>query len=280
VSTTQQIPTIELNDGVTIPQLGFGVFQVPPEDTEAVVSQALEAGYRHIDTAAAYRNEAGVGRAIAASGLPREELFVTTKLWNDRQGRTTTIEAFARSAEALQLDVIDLYLIHWPIAMADRYVETFEAFTQLQGDGRVRSIGVSNFQEAHLRRVVDEVGVTPSVNQVELHPRLTQEPLREVHRELGIATEAWSPLAQGAVLGDPAITSIAEAHGKTPAQVVLRWHLQLGNIVIPKSVTPERIRENIDLFDFELSEDEMGSISALNRDERTGPDPDTFSLGA
>jgi 2,5-diketo-D-gluconate reductase A len=280
VSTTQQIPTIELNDGVTIPQLGFGVFQVPPEDTEAVVSQALEAGYRHIDTAAAYRNEAGVGRAIAASGLPREELFVTTKLWNDRQGRTTTIEAFARSAEALQLDVIDLYLIHWPIAMADRYVETFEAFTQLQGDGRVRSIGVSNFQEAHLRRVVDEVGVTPSVNQVELHPRLTQEPLREVHRELGIATEAWSPLAQGAVLGDPAITSVAAAHGKTPAQVVLRWHLQLGNIVIPKSVTPERIRENIDLFDFELSEDEVGSISALNRDERTGPDPDTFSLGA
>ena len=280
MSQTQQIPSIELNDGVTIPQLGFGVFQVPPEDTERVVSIALETGYRHIDTAAAYRNEVGVGRAIAASGIPREELFITTKLWNDQQGRERTIEAFARSAEALQLDVIDLYLIHWPIPMADRFVETWEAFASLRADGRIRSMGVSNFQEAHLRRIVDEVGVTPSVNQVELHPYLTQEPLRAVHRELGIATEAWSPLAQGAVLGDPVITRIAAAHGKTPAQVVLRWHLQLGNIAIPKSVTAERIRENIELFDFELAEEEIDAISALNRDERTGPDPDSFSAGA
>ena len=280
MSQTQQIPTIGLNDGVTIPQVGFGVFQVPPQETEKAVSEALETGYRHIDTAAAYRNEAGVGTAIAASGIPRDELFITTKLWNDQQGHDRALQAFAASAERLGLDVVDLYLIHWPIATADRYVETFRAFTELQADGRVRSIGVSNFQEAHLRRVVDEVGVTPSVNQIELHPYLQQAPLRAVHAELGIATEAWSPIAQGAVLDDPAITALADRHGRTPAQIVLRWHLQLGNIVIPKSVTPERIRENLALFDFELSADDLATIAALNRDERTGPDPDTFSLGA
>jgi 2,5-diketo-D-gluconate reductase A len=280
MSPTQQIPAIELNDGTTIPQLGFGVFQVPPDATEKAVAEALEAGYRHIDTAAAYRNEAGVGRAIAASGLPRDELFITTKLWNDQQGHDKAIQAFAASAERLGLDVIDLYLIHWPIAMADRFVETFQAFTELQGDGRVRSIGVSNFQEPHLRRVTDEVGVTPSVNQIELHPYLQQQHLRDVHAELGIVTEAWSPIAQGAVLDDPVITRIAEAHGRTPAQVVLRWHIQLGNVVIPKSVTPQRIRENIALFDFELSAEDLDAIAQLDRGERTGPDPDEFALGA
>ena len=280
MSQTQEIPAIELNDGTTIPQLGFGVFQVPPDETEKAVAEALEAGYRHIDTAAAYRNEAGVGRAIAASGIPRDELFITTKLWNDQQGHDKAIQAFAASAERLALDVIDLYLIHWPIAMADKFVETFQAFTELQADGRVRSIGVSNFHEPHLRRVIDEVGVTPSVNQIELHPYLQQQHLRNVHAELGIVTEAWSPIAQGAVLDDPVITRIAEAHRRTPAQVALRWHIQLGNVVIPKSVTPARIRENMAIFDFELSAEDLDAIAQLDRGERTGPDPDEFALGA
>jgi 2,5-diketo-D-gluconate reductase A len=280
MSQTQEIPAIELNDGTTIPQLGFGVFQVPPDETEKAVAEALEAGYRHIDTAAAYRNEAGVGRAIAASGIPRDELFITTKLWNDQQGHDQAIQAFAASAERLALDVLDLYLIHWPVAMADKFVETFQAFTELQADGRVRSIGVSNFHEPHLRRVIDEVGVTPSVNQIELHPYLQQRHLRDVHAELGIVTEAWSPIAQGAVLDDPVITRIAEAHGRTPAQVALRWHIQLGNVVIPKSVTPERIRENMAIFDFELSAEDLDAIAQLDRGERTGPDPDEFAGGA
>jgi 2,5-diketo-D-gluconate reductase A len=280
MSQTEQIPAVQLNDGVSIPQLGFGVFQVPPEDTERAVTDALEAGYRHIDTAAAYRNEAGVGKAIAASGLPRDELFITTKLWNDQQGREKTIQAFAASAERLALDVVDLYLIHWPIAMADRYVETFEAFVTLRDEGRIRSVGVSNFQEDHLRRVIDEVGVTPSVNQVELHPYLQQPGLRQLHEELGIATEAWSPIAQGAVLDDPVIRRIAQEVDRTPAQVTLRWHIQIGNVVIPKSVTPERVRENLALFDFSLTDEHIDAIAALDRDERTGPDPATFSLGA
>jgi len=280
MSQTEQIPAVQLNDGVSIPQLGFGVFQVPPEDTERAVTDALEAGYRHIDTAAAYRNEAGVGKAIAASGLPRDELFITTKLWNDQQGREKTIQAFAASAERLALDVVDLYLIHWPIAMADRYVETFEAFVTLRDEGRIRSVGVSNFQEDHLRRVIDEVGVTPSVNQVELHPYLQQPGLRQLHDELGIATEAWSPIAQGAVLDDPVVRRIAQEVDRTPAQVTLRWHIQIGNVVIPKSVTPERVRENLALFDFSLTDEHVDAIAALDRDERTGPDPATFSLGA
>jgi 2,5-diketo-D-gluconate reductase A len=280
MTETQQIPAIALNDGVAIPQLGFGVFQVPPDDTERAVSEALEAGYRHIDTAAAYRNEAGVGKAIAASGLPRDELFITTKLWNSEQGHDSAIQAFAASAERLALDVVDLYLIHWPVPMADKYVETWQAFAELQANGRVRSIGVSNFQEEHLRRVIDEVGVTPSVNQIELHPYLQQPGLRALHEDLGIVTEAWSPIAQGKVLDDPVLVRIADEVGRTPAQVTLRWHVQLGNVVIPKSVTPERIRENLALFDFELSPEQMDAIGALTRDERTGPDPDTFSMGA
>jgi 2,5-diketo-D-gluconate reductase A len=275
----REVPIIQLNDGVGLPQLGFGVFQVPPEDTEAVVAEALEAGYRHIDTASEYGNETGVGRAIAASGIPREEIFLTTKLWNAEHGRDRTLRAFAASADRLGVDQVDLYLIHWPVPMADKYVETFAAFEELRDDGRVRSIGVSNFQEAHLRRVIDEVGVTPSVNQIELHPHLQQESLRAVHEELGVATEAWSPLAQGALLDDPAILRLARDHEKTPAQIVLRWHLQIGNVVIPKSVTPARIRENLEVFDFELFSDDMDAIGGLNRDERTGPEPNQFSMG-
>lgn len=273
-----QIPSLTLDDGVQIPQLGFGVFQVPPAETAAAVTRALETGYRHIDTAAAYRNEEGVGQAIAAAGLPRDELFVTTKLWNADQGYDSTLAAFDASAQKLGLDVVDLYLIHWPTPARDLYVETWRAFERLKADGRVRSIGVSNFTPAHLRRLFDETGTVPSVNQVELHPHLQQAELRAFHAEHGIATEAWSPLAQGAVLDAPVLTAIADAHGKTSAQVVLRWHIQLGNIVIPKSVTPKRIAENLDLFDFELSDAEIASIATLDRAERTGPDPDTMHI--
>ncbi|MDO8211367.1 aldo/keto reductase [Conexibacter sp. CPCC 206217] len=272
-----KIPQLTLNDGVEIPQLGFGVFQVPPAETAEAVTRALGAGYRHIDTAAAYRNEEGVGKAIAAAGLPRDELFVTTKLWNSEQGYDTTLRAFEASAQKLGLDVVDLYLIHWPTPAHDRYVPTWRAFERLLADGRVRSIGVSNFQTAHLRRLFDETDVVPSVNQIELHPHLQQVDLRAFHAEHGIATEAWSPLAQGAVLDAPVITAIAEAHGKTPAQVVLRWHLQLGNVVIPKSVTPARIAENFDVVGFELSDAELASIATLDRGERTGPDPDRLN---
>jgi 2,5-diketo-D-gluconate reductase A len=281
MSQTQQVPTIDLGGGIAIPQLGFGVFQVPPQDTEDVVLRALEVGYRHIDTAAAYRNEAAVGKAVARFGVAREEVFITTKLWNADQGHDSAIQAFAASAERLQMDYVDLYLIHWPVPKADRYVATFQAFTELRDAGRVRAIGVSNFKEPHLRRVVDGTGETPAVNQIELHPYLQQEELRLVHDELGIVTEAWSPLAQGAVLDDPVITRIAAAHGRTPAQVVLRWHLQIGNVVIPKSVTPARIKENFEVFDFELTSDDLDAIHALDKGEagRTGPDPDEFALG-
>jgi 2,5-diketo-D-gluconate reductase A len=279
VSGILNVPTIELNDGVQIPQVGFGVFQVPPQDTEAVVARALETGYRHIDTASIYENEVGVGKAIAASGLPRDELFVTTKLWNSDQGRDATLRAFAASAERLGVDRVDLYLIHWPVPSADRYAETFSALIELKDSGCVRSIGVSNFTESHLRRVVAETGVTPSANQVELHPYLQQERLRSAHARLGIATEAWSPLAQGAVLADPEIARIAADHGTAPAQVVLRWHLEAGTIVIPKSVTPTRMRENLELFDFELTPEQRAAIRCLDRGQRTGPDPDVFADG-
>jgi len=273
-----QIPTIRLNDGVEIPQLGFGVFQVPPEDTERAVTQALETGYRHIDTAAAYQNEEGVGKAIAASGIARDELFVTTKLWNADQGREEARRAFEASMAKLGLEQLDLYLIHWPTPARDLYAPSWRAFQELQAEGRVRSIGVSNFQPDHLRRLLDEFDVAPSINQVELHPYLQQEALRAFHAEHGIATEAWSPLAQGAVLEDPVLVEIAQAHGKTTAQVVLRWHLQLGNVVIPKSVTPKRIAENLDVLDFELTEQQLGAIAALDRGQRTGPDPDVFEM--
>ncbi|MFD7296306.1 aldo/keto reductase [Streptomyces sp. NPDC059897] len=271
------IPTVTLNNGVKIPQLGFGVFQVPDDETTAAVTAALEAGYRSIDTAAIYGNETGVGRALAASGIAREDLFITTKLWNADQGYDATLAAFDASLEKLGLDYVDLYLIHWPTPERDLYRETWKAIEKLVADGRIRAAGVSNFQPAHLQRLVDGSDLVPAVNQVELHPGLQQSELRAVHADLGIATEAWSPLAQGAVLGDEAITTIAARHGKSPAQVVLRWHLQLGNVVIPKSVTPARIRENLDVFDFTLTDDELASIATLDRDLRTGPHPDELN---
>jgi 2,5-diketo-D-gluconate reductase A len=275
-SSSIAIPDVPLRGGVEIPQLGFGVFQVPPEDTEEVVLRALRTGYRHVDTAAAYRNEAAVGRALRASGIAREEVFVTTKCFNDDQGYEESRRAFDASLERLEFDYVDLYLIHWPVPSHDRYVDTWRTFVELQKEGRARAIGVSNFQPDHLDRIVAETGVTPAVNQIELHPRLQQPELRAKHDQLGIVTEAWSPLAQGQVLDDPTIVELAERHGKTPGQVVIRWHLQLGNVVFPKSVTPERIEQNIDVFDFELSDAEMDTIGKLDRGERTGPDPDTF----
>jgi 2,5-diketo-D-gluconate reductase A len=270
------IQALDLRDGVTMPQLGFGVFQVPPGETQAVVEQALEAGYRHIDTAAAYRNEAGVGAAIEASGIAREDVFVTTKLWNSEQGYDSTLHAFERSLGELEMDHVDLYLIHWPVPSADRYLETWRAFERIHAEGGARTIGVSNFRVEDLERLRAEAETLPTVNQIELHPRLQQAELRVWHAEHGVATEAWSPLAQGEVLDDGTIETIAANVGRTPAQVVLRWHLQLGNIVIPKSVTRERIHENIELFDFELSEDHMDAIGRLDAGERTGPDPSTF----
>nr|WTA00035.1 aldo/keto reductase [Streptomyces sp. NBC_00857] len=271
------VPHVVLNNGVKIPQLGFGVFQVEDDRTTDAVLAALEAGYRSIDTAAVYGNEAGVGRAIAASGLPRDELFITTKLWNDDQGYDATLAAFEAGLAKLGLDHVDLYLIHWPTPARDRYLDTWRAMEKLLADGRARAIGVSNFQPAHLQRLMDESDVVPAVNQIELHPGLQQAALRDFHAQHGIATEAWSPLAQGALLQEEAITEIAGRHEKTAAQVVLRWHLQLGNIVIPKSVTPARIRENIDVFDFELSAGDMDALSTLDRGLRTGPDPDTLN---
>lgn len=274
------VPNITLNNGVTIPQLGFGVWQVPDEEVTPAVAAALEAGYRSIDTAGAYGNERGVGRAVAASGIPRDEVFVTTKLWNSEQGYDPALRAFDASARALGLDVVDLYLIHWPVPSADRYVETWRALGKLLAEGRVRAIGVSNFRIADLRRIVDETGVVPAVNQIELHPYLPQAELRAFHRGLEIRTEAWSPLGQGgSLLGEPVVTRLAERYGKSPAQIVLRWHLEIGNIVIPKSVTPARIRENIDVFDFTLDDSELEAIGALETGGRIGPDPETFSLG-
>jgi 2,5-diketo-D-gluconate reductase A len=271
-----QVPNIRLNNAVEIPQFGFGVFQVPPEQTAQAVLQAFEAGYRHIDTAQMYRNEEGVGQAVAESGLPRDEVFITTKLNNNGHGYESAISALDESLKKLQLDYVDLYLIHWPLPHLNRYVETWKGFEKLLADGKARSIGVSNFQPAHLDRLAAETDTVPAVNQIELHPRLTQVELRKYHEAHGIATEAWSPIAKGEVLGDPVITSLAEKYGRTPAQVVLRWHVQIGNIVFPKTVNPDRMRENINVFDFELAADDVASIESLNTNYRTGPDPDTF----
>ena len=277
MTQVQNVPTLRLNDGREIPQLGFGVFQVPPAETEAAVTRALEVGYRHIDTAAAYRNEAGVARAIAAVGLDRSEIFVTTKLFNDDHGVEQAQRAFAASLERLETDYVDLYLIHWPVPSEDRYVETWQALEEFHTEGRARSIGVSNFNVEHLERLSHETETVPAVNQVELHPYLAQRELRAYQRDHGIATEAWSPIGQGGdVLDDPAIGAIAESHDRSPAQVIIRWHLQSGNIVIPKSVTPERIAENFRALHFELSDAEMAQIDGLDRGERLGPDPATF----
>lgn len=277
MTTPTTVPSVELNNGVSIPQLGFGVFQVPDEETTSAVRHALEAGYRAIDTAAIYGNEAGVGRALAESGLPREDVFVTTKVWNTDQGYDATLRAFDASLDRLGLDHVDLYLIHWPTPARDLYQESWRALTRLAAEGRIRAAGVSNFQPAHLQRLLDAGDLVPAVNQIELHPGLQQAELRAFHADHGIATQAWSPLAQGAVLDDPAITAIAERLHKSPAQVVLRWHLQLGNIVIPKSVTPARISENIDVFDFELTAGDMAAIADLDRGHRTGPHPDELN---
>ncbi|HEX3608434.1 MAG TPA: aldo/keto reductase [Solirubrobacterales bacterium] len=270
------IPRLTLHDGVEIPQLGFGVFQVPPEQTQSVVEAAFDVGYRHIDTAAAYRNEKGVGAALSASGLAREDVFVTTKLWNSQQGYESALAAFEGSIGRLGLDYVDLYLIHWPVPTEDRFVDTWRALERIHGEGRARTIGVSNFRAEDLERLEVETETRPTVNQIELHPRFQQAELRAWHAEHRIATEAWSPLAQGELLDDPTIVAIAERHGKTPAQAILRWHLQIGNVVIPKSATPERIRENIELFDFELSDEEMEVIAGLDSGNRIGPDPSKF----
>ncbi|MCI3238669.1 MULTISPECIES: aldo/keto reductase [Streptomyces] len=261
-----------------MPQLGFGVWQVPDDEAERAVATALEAGYRSIDTAAIYGNEAGTGRAIAASGVPREDIFVTTKLWNRDHGYDATLRAFDVSLGKLGLEYVDLYLIHWPTPARDKYVDTYKAFEKLYADGRVRAIGVSNFEPEHLRRLIEETSVIPAVDQIELHPHLQQHAAREFHAEQGIATEAWSPLGSGkGLLEVPAIVAIAQKHGRTPAQIVLRWHLQIGNIVIPKSVTPSRIKENIEVFDFSLDTEDLAAISALNEDRRLGGDPNTVN---
>ncbi|HEX4364679.1 MAG TPA: aldo/keto reductase [Solirubrobacteraceae bacterium] len=275
-STTYNVPSVPLRGGVEIPQLGFGVFQVPPDDTAEIVAHALRGGYRHIDTAAAYRNEAGVGQAFHASGLERDEVFITTKCFNDDHGHEQAKRALRKSLDQLEMSYVDLYLIHWPVPAHDRYAETWQALVELQADGLARAIGVSNFQPAHLERIIRETGVTPAVNQVELHPSFQQAGLRREHDELGIVTEAWSPLGRGRVLDDPEIVRIAEGHGKTAGQIVIRWHLQLGNVVFPKSVTPERIEENFGVFDFHLTPAEMDAIGALDAGQRIGPDPDTF----
>ena len=271
-----QVPVIKLNNGVEIPQLGFGVFQVPNAETVQAVTTALEAGYRSIDTAKIYDNERGVGEAVRASGLAREELFVTTKLWNDEQGYDAALKGFDASLSRLGLDYVDLYLIHWPAPSADRYVDTWKALEKIASDGRARAIGVSNFAQRHLQRLFDETGTVPAVNQVELHPDLAQLELRGFHAEHGIVTEAWSPLAQGGLLTEQSLVALGEKYGKTPAQIILRWHLQIGNVVIPKSVTPDRIRGNIDVFDFELADDDIAVIGELDAGKRIGPDPETF----
>jgi len=273
---------ITLNDGNSIPQVGLGVWQTPQEDTERAVATALDAGYRHIDTAAAYGNEREVGSAVTKSGLPRDDVYLVTKLWNADHGYAGALAAFEASVDRLGLsgsdEYLDLYLIHWPMPAKNAFVDTFKAFAHLRDRGRIRSIGVSNFEPEHLQILVDGTGIVPAVNQIELHPLLQQQELREMHAQLGIATEAWSPLGQGSLLSNPAVTALADAHGKTPAQVLIRWHMQLGNIVIPKSVTPERIVSNFDVFDFELSEQDMASISSLGDGTRLGPDPRTFNF--
>jgi 2,5-diketo-D-gluconate reductase A len=274
------IPDITLNNGQQIPQFGFGVFQIEPKDTVEAVMTALQAGYRHIDTAEGYGNEKQVGEAVAKSGLDRGDVFITSKLSNDAHLPDDARVAFEVTLEALGTGYVDLFLIHWPLPTRydGDFVSTWQTLEEFYRDGRARSIGVSNFQPHHLRRLHSESQVPPAVNQIEVHPYLTQDEVRAFCAEHQIAIEAWSPIAQGEVLGDPEIATIAERTGKSPAQVVLRWHIERGDIVFPKSVTPARIRENIDIFDFELSAQDIETISALNKDRRTGPDPDTFDL--
>src|SRR5689334_5388842 len=275
-----QVPTIELNDGVKIPQLGFGVFQIKPEETAAAVNKALEIGYRHIDTAEMYGNEKQVAQGIRDAGLDRGEVFVTSKLNNGFHKPDDARRAFDETLKKLDSDYVDLFLIHWPLPTLydGDFVSTWKVFEEFARDGRARSIGVSNFQVAHLQRLANDTDTVPSVNQIELHPYFGNDEVRAYGREHGIATEAWAPIAQGKVLDDPVINRVAEARGKSAAQVVLRWHIQRGDIVFPKSVTPERVKANFELFDFELDDSDMEAISALNKGEsgRNGPNPDTF----
>lgn len=270
------VRSLTLNDGNSIPRLGFGVYQISPADTESAVAGALQAGYRHIDTAALYGNEREVGRAITASAVPRDEVYVVTKLWNSDQGYDSALSAFEASMDRLGLDFLDLYLIHWPLPSRGKFIDTFRALAHLRDQGRIASIGVSNFEPEHLETLIDGTGIVPVVNQIELHPSFTQAKLREVHARLGIATEAWAPLGRGLLLSHPTVTTLAQRYGKTPAQVILRWHLQLGNIAIPKSVRLDRIASNVDVFDFELGESEMAALSSLDDGTRLGPDPRTF----
>lgn len=275
--TTQ--PMIRLNDGNRIPQLGLGVWQASDDEAARAVEVALTCGYQHVDTAAIYRNEAGVGRGIAASGLPRADLFLTTKVWNDDQGFDSALRAFETSLGLLGTDYVDLYLIHWPSPQRSAYVETWKAMMRLKEEGRAKSIGVSNFCPEHLERLQAETGMLPVLNQVELHPGFQQRALKAVHGRLGIVTEAWSPLGQGRMLENPVVTAIAKAQARTPAQVLIRWHLQSGHVVIPKSVTPDRIRANAQVFDFALTAEEIAALDALDREDgRIGPDPMTATF--
>ncbi|MBB5856938.1 aldo/keto reductase [Amycolatopsis umgeniensis] len=272
------VPSIRLNNGTSLPQLGFGVYKIGDDEVVGAIRTAIEAGYRAIDTATLYANERGVGEAVRTSGLPREELFVTTKLWNTEHGHDSALRAFDTSLSELGLEYVDLYLIHWPLPSQDKYVETWRALEKIASDGRAKAIGVSNFQIPHLERLFEETGTVPAVNQIECHPWLQQPLLRNFHEKHEIVTEAWGPLARGGdLLADEKITTIAEKHGKTPAQVVLRWHIEMNHLVIPKSVTPERIAANMDVFDFALDAHDGAAIATLEQGKRLGPDPDKLS---
>jgi 2,5-diketo-D-gluconate reductase A len=272
-------PSIKLNDGHEMPRLGFGVWQIANAATAEAVKAAINAGYRLIDTAAAYANEAGTGEAVRDAAVPREELYVTTKLWNDSHGHDEALRAFDASMKLLGLDSLDLYLIHWPIPRLDRYVDTWRALVRLRGEGRVKSIGVSNFNAEQIQRLADETGEVPAVNQVELHPMFQQTALRSFHAQHGIVTEAWSPLGRAKILEDETLVAVARKHGRTPAQVVLRWHLDNGIVAIPKTVSPQRMRENIDILGFELDADDLAQIARLDdAGGRVGPDPASFPV--